>query len=190
MLSLIQKDQHHQERNQHYNMSHISATETIKEKNEAAEKGHQSKNTTKAIKNDALKPRMSLVPQLAKYDVAKVMTYGEEKYAAYNWMEGFKWTLLTDAIDRHLTAFLCGEDNDPESGLPHLAHLACSVMMALENCYLHPELDDRWEGWKTEEGKAAREKALSAFKRSEYLLKLLEKRRQEKAGQVNNQTTS
>ncbi len=146
--------------------------------NTVTEKGHQSKNPGKAIKNDALKPRMSLIPQLAKYDVAKVMTYGEEKYASYNWMNGFKWTLLADAVDRHLTAFLCGEDIDPESGLPHLAHLACSVMMALENTYHHPELDDRWEGWKTEEGKKAREKALTNFKRSDYLLNVLAKKTQ------------
>jgi len=146
---------------------------------EVEAKGHQSKNKTGAVKNDAMKPRMSLVPQLAKYDVAKVMTYGEEKYAAFNWMEGFKWTILTDAVDRHLTAFLCGEDKDPESGLPHLAHLACSVMMALENCYLHPELDDRWEGWKTEAGKKARAEALTAFVRSDYLKSVLAKKAQE-----------
>ena len=149
----------------------------IEETNIAKEKGHSSKNPGKAVKNDSLKPRMSLIPQLAKYDVAKVMSYGEEKYAAYNWMEGFKWTLLEDAIDRHLTAFLCGEDIDPESGLPHLAHLACSAMMALENCYLHPELDDRWKGWQTEEGKKAREKALTTYKKSKYLLDLINNRK-------------
>lgn len=149
----------------------------ISNKDLAKEKGFESKNKVGAVKNDALKPRMSLIPQLAKYDVAKVMTFGEEKYEAYNWMNGFKWTLLQDAVDRHMTAFLCGEDNDPESGLPHLAHLAASCMMALENCYLHPELDDRSEIWKTEAGKQARAKALTLFKRSEYLENLLNKRK-------------
>ena len=141
----------------------------------AASKGHQSKNKGGAIKNDALKPRMSLVPQLAKLEVAKVMTYGAEKYAAYNWMEGFDWTLLSDAIERHATAFNCGEDIDPESGLPHLAHIACSAMMLLENTFLHPELDDRWIGWKTEKGKQALEKVKEPYKPSEYLKNVIKK---------------
>ena len=134
--------------------------------NLATEKGYQSKNPGKAIKNDALKPRMSLIPQLAKYEVAKVMTYGETKYDAYNWMNGFKWTIVADAIERHLVPFLCGEDIDSESKFHHLAHLAATAMMTLENCYLHPELDDRWTGWNLEEGKKAREKVLTLLKQS------------------------
>lgn len=149
------------------------------DENLAEKKGYQSKNQGKAVKNDALKPRMSLIPQLAKYQVAKVMTYGEEKYEAYNWMNGFQWTLLTDAIDRHLTPWLCGEDNDKESGLPHLAHLACNAMMALENCYLHPELDDRWEGWSTEEAQKAKEQVLKAFERSPFLIDVISKKTKE-----------
>jgi Domain of unknown function (DUF5664) len=129
-------------------------------------KDYKSKNPGKAVKNDALKPRMSLLPQLAKYEVAKVMTYGEQKYCVYNWMEGFKWTLLADALERHMTAFMCGEDMDPESGLHHLAHVASNAMMMLENCYLHPELDDRWKGWDSDAGKEARSEILNPLKKN------------------------
>lgn len=139
-------------------------------------KGHKSRNKDGGVKNDAMKPRMSLIPQLAKMDVAKVMTYGAEKYAAYNWMNGFPFTIISDAIDRHYTAFLCGEDIDPESGLPHLAHLACSAMMALEITKLYPEKDDRWEGWKTEAGKKALAEALKPYKPSEYLKRVKAKK--------------
>ena len=140
-------------------------------------KEYESRNKGGGIKNDSLKPRMSLVPQLAKYIIGKVSTYGEEKYDSFNWMNGFKWTILADAIDRHYIPYMCGEDNDPESGLPHLAHLAWNAMAALENCYLHPELDDRAPIYKTERGKAALKAALTPFIKSPYLLEVLEKKK-------------
>lgn len=139
-------------------------------------KDFDSKNKNGGIKNDGHKPRMSLVPQVALMEVAKIMTYGEYKYDAYNWMNGFNWTFLTDAIDRHKIAFLCGEDIDPESGFHHMGHVAASSLMALENCYLHPERDDRWKGWQTEPGKIALKMALEPFKKSEYLINVLEKK--------------
>jgi hypothetical protein len=49
---------------------------------------------------------------------------GEEKYDRFNFLKGYKWSLSIDALFRHLLAFLRGEDNDEESGLPHLAHAA------------------------------------------------------------------
>ena len=128
---------------------------------------HKSRNKNGAIKDDALKPRMSLIPQLALLEVGKVMTYGAEKYAAYNWMEGFDFSLLTDAAQRHLTAFNCGEDLDSESGLSHLAHVACCVMMLYEITKLYPDKDDRWSKWK--ENKKALQDAKKPYNPSEYL---------------------
>lgn len=101
-----------------------------------------------ALKYDGEKPKMSLVPNLALEEVAKVMTYGAKKYAAYNWMNGFDWTRLTDAAMRHINAFNRGEDVDAESGLSHLAHAACCVMMLFDITQLYPEKDNRWNGWK------------------------------------------
>lgn len=141
---------------------------------EVESKGHNSRNKNGAIKNDALKPRMSLVPQLAKIEVAKVMTYGAEKYSEYNWMDGFNWTILTDAAERHITAFNCGEDLDEESGLHHLAHAACCVMMLYEIAQLYPEKDNRWEKWQTEEGRQALLKASKPYSPSDYLKKFVE----------------
>ncbi len=36
-----------------------------------------------------------------------------------------------DAAQRHLIAWYLGESNDPESGLPHLAHCACCILYLL-----------------------------------------------------------
>jgi hypothetical protein len=38
-----------------------------------------------------------------------------------------------------------GIDNDPESGLPHLAHGAWNLLAALEQMILKPDLDDRYK---------------------------------------------
>lgn len=64
--------------------------------------------------------------------VAEVAGYGTEKYARYNYLKGYDWSLSFDALQRHLLAFWAGEDNDPESGLPHLGHAAwhCLAMLA------------------------------------------------------------
>lgn len=58
----------------------------------------------------------------ALMDVAKVAGFGSTKYERYNFAKGYRWSLSFDAMQRHLLAFWGGEDMDPESNLPHLAH--------------------------------------------------------------------
>lgn len=81
------------------------------------------------VKDDHAKPRMALLPFGALEWVAKVMTYGARKYAKGNWVT------LEDAEERyasamlrHYTAWQQGEMLDEESGLPHVAHLACDAL--------------------------------------------------------------
>ena len=66
----------------------------------------------------------------ALMSVAEVAGFGAEKYARYNFLKGYAYSLTYDACQRHLHAFWAGEDNDPESGLPHLAH-ACWHTLAM-----------------------------------------------------------
>ena len=66
-------------------------------------------------------------------DVARVFAYGETKYAPDNWRT-FQWDAASDreywsAFLRHLLADSRGEKNDPESGLPHLAHAVCCLLI-------------------------------------------------------------
>lgn len=88
------------------------------------------------MKYDGGKPRMDLLldgcPN-ALLQVAEVLTFGAKKYAAHSWhtvSEGK--TRYKAALLRHLTAHSLGEVNDPESGLPHLAHAACCSLFILE----------------------------------------------------------
>jgi len=56
---------------------------------------------------------------------------GMLKYGRGNWREiGVKASIYYDAFGRHTKAWFEGEDTDPDSGLPHLAHaLACLAIL-------------------------------------------------------------
>lgn len=76
-------------------------------------------------------------------DLAKLLGYGAEKYAARNWEQGFAWSRAYNALMRHLIAFWSGEDVDPESGAPHMVAVMCNAMFLAEFTRTHPEHDDR-----------------------------------------------
>jgi hypothetical protein len=84
-----------------------------------------------AIKFDADKPMMSLLPFHALREVAKILTYGAAKYGAHNWRKGMEWSRLESAMLRHYDSYRRGDDIDAESGLPHLAHMVCNGLMLL-----------------------------------------------------------
>ena len=100
------------------------------------------------IKYDNEKPKMDLLDADALLGLAKVLTFGAQKYAAHNWRNGINYSRVSAALHRHLAALQRGEDIDPESGLPHIDHLGCCWMF-MSNFMKHPELyenlDDRWK---------------------------------------------
>lgn len=100
---------------------------------------------TKAVKFDAEKPKVTLVPPRALIEVAKAMTYGANKYAADNYLKGgFTHRKLLDSAMCHINSHLQGEDID-ESGNTHLSHAAASIMMLIE-CIITDRIeDDRWK---------------------------------------------
>lgn len=100
--------------------------------------------TPVGVKYDADKPRMDLLDPYAIEQLALVLGYGANKYAAHNWRKGIALGRLIAAALRHLFALLRGEDNDPETGLPHAAHAMCCCMFLIATMKEHPHLDDRW----------------------------------------------
>lgn len=87
-------------------------------------------------KADGGKLPLSKVPSQIVWDIALIRAYGYSKYGegADRWdeVEIQRWR---DAAYRHWLAYLEDPDSvDEESGLPHLAHLACNVsfLCALE----------------------------------------------------------
>lgn len=96
-------------------------------------------------KHDQEKPRTDLLPTAPLLEIAKVLGFGAKKYAAHNWRGGIEQSRLVGSSLRHLLAYNDGEDNDPESGLPHLAHLGCCVLFMLEQHLKGTGLDDRYK---------------------------------------------
>lgn len=56
---------------------------------------------------------------------------GALKYGRANWrVAGVRASIYYDALTRHVTKWFEGQDTDPDSGLPHLAHaLACLAIV-------------------------------------------------------------
>lgn len=96
------------------------------------------------VKYDDGKVDFSLLPMGPLEDVAKVWTFGKQKYNAWNWTKGFKYLRVYSAALRHIFASMRGEDTDPESKLPHLAHAICCLMMLLEFQATNTGEDDRY----------------------------------------------
>lgn len=64
--------------------------------------------------------------------ILSVLEFGAVKYGPNNWQKVENAvTRYRDAAMRHLLAYHEGEEIDPESGLPHLAHMGCCLMFLL-----------------------------------------------------------
>lgn len=90
------------------------------------------------------KPSMHLVPSTALLYLAKVMALGAAKYNAYNWRDDpVSATIYVSAAMRHIFQWLDGEDLDPESGAPHLAHAMACFAIVLDAKVNGTLIDDR-----------------------------------------------
>ena len=95
-------------------------------------------------KFDNNKPRTDLVPSSLVIETAKVLGFGASKYDSDQWRDGTDYSRIYGACLRHLLAWHEGEDNDPESGLNHLAHAACNIAFLLEYIRTGTGNDDRY----------------------------------------------
>lgn len=92
----------------------------------------EGKRMNQKAKADAGKPRPTLVPVSLIEAVTAVRMYGNEKYHdPENWRQ-VEPQRYQDALYRHWLSYLKGEQCDPESGLPHLWHLACNAAFLIE----------------------------------------------------------
>ena len=83
-------------------------------------------------KYDSGKPRYGLIPPLAEEELAKVLTFGAEKYAPDNWRKVDDLSRYIDAAMRHISAYRKGDSVHDESGLHHLAHAMCCLAFIVE----------------------------------------------------------
>ena len=86
------------------------------------------------IKYDVGKPEYGLLPPFALEEVAKVLTFGAQKYDRENWkkLDDLERRYF-DAAQRHMWAVKRGEAYDPESRKHHLAHATACLLFMLES---------------------------------------------------------
>lgn len=95
--------------------------------------------------NNPNKPRLSLIPKEALWQMAGALTYGEKHYGTYNWKKGINVTVLLDGALRHISQFLDGEDIDAGSNNPHLGNAMANLAMAIQLLKDMPDRDDRFK---------------------------------------------
>lgn len=87
----------------------------------------------RTAKSDGGKPRPTLVPPSLMEAVTAVREYGCSKYHDPDNWRRVEPQRYRDAAYRHWLAYLKNpEACDPESGLPHLWHLACNAAFLIE----------------------------------------------------------
>jgi hypothetical protein len=89
------------------------------------------------------KPQWDLMPYDALGQLAMVYTRGAQKYAPHNWLRGMDWSKCFASMQRHAAAWHGGEDNDPETGLPHTAMIAWNALALLTYQLRGLGVDDR-----------------------------------------------
>ncbi len=87
---------------------------------------------------------MHLWPKTATVLGALGLLDGATKYGRSNWRAvGIRASIYYDAVDRHMSAWFEGEDNDPDSGLPHLAHALAGLAIVVDAIAAGRFNDDR-----------------------------------------------
>jgi hypothetical protein len=107
-------------------------------------------------KDDTGKAPWSLFPWDAGELVVKVLQFGASNYGERNWENGLKYSRVHSALHRHIKSWWQDrEDNDPQTGLPHLAHAGCCVLFLLSfHVRGRTDLDDRPKTQRLEPTKA------------------------------------
>jgi hypothetical protein len=100
-------------------------------------------NQLEGVKHDTGKLRFDLLPVDSIREVVWVLMFGSAKYGDRNWETGMAYSRLYAAALRHLMAWWEGEERDPESNLPHLAHAICCVLFLLSYSLRGRGSDDR-----------------------------------------------
>lgn len=92
----------------------------------------------------ASKPPLHLIPPAAEIAESMAMALGARNYGPYNWRESnVKATVYVAAARRHLAQWLDGQDDDPQSGVSHLAHARACLGILLDAMATGHLVDDR-----------------------------------------------
>lgn len=113
--------------------------------NEAEEKiiPKFSEHSSGAQREKLNSPRYDLMPaRLVNDYYGSVAEHGLNKYAPRNWEKGLPQSQIAASLQRHLWAYMEGENLDPDSKLPHVGHILWNAVALLYNYHNNIE-DDR-----------------------------------------------
>lgn len=86
----------------------------------------------------------SVFPRWVMLAVGRVMSVGAAKYGAFNYRESnISASVYQDAMERHLQLWFDGEDEDPETGVSHLASVMASCALLMDAQVTGKLHDDR-----------------------------------------------
>ena len=93
-----------------------------------------------------MKAPIGLYPNAARILTSLVFAQSAPEYGEFNWRNNpVLLSVYLDAADRHLIALRAGEDCDPKSKLPHIAHINACTAIIIEAASLGMLVDDRFE---------------------------------------------
>lgn len=82
----------------------------------------------KATRYNSGKLKWTLISPKAICVLVRVLMFGAERYGSHNWKKGLVRSEILDSIQRHYAELLDGQENDKESGLPHIGHIMANCM--------------------------------------------------------------
>lgn len=100
-----------------------------------------------------------VIPQQVLSELGVALLEGALKYGAYNWrVAGVRASVYFDAqVGRHLSAWMEGEDIDPDSGLSHVTKAIAGLVILRDSMIQGNWVDDRppkgQQGWIAEMNK-------------------------------------
>lgn len=104
---------------------------------------------SQGIRHNQGKPQWSLIPMKAIEPGVRVLMQGAEKYGTNNWRKGLLTREICESLLRHVYAYLEGEDNDSESGQPHVGHIIANAIFLSDMHQTRPDMDNRFSKEKT-----------------------------------------
>ena len=132
--------------------AHDAAIPTLEELRAMSEDAPKPLNPkARAATRDGKAP-LDLLEREANEQIARALQTGAKKYGKMNYKTiPIFATTYGAAIRRHIDAWLDQEDEDPESGLNHLAHIGANVHVLLDVMRHGDFRDDRGPQPRTEE---------------------------------------
>ena len=93
------------------------------------------------------KPRYDLIPTEGLTEVAKLVTLCVERKGEATWrgQDPQNWSEQYNSINRHLNKWWLEQDNDPETGINHLAAVAFRALVVVSQSEFYPEIKKKFD---------------------------------------------